>query len=115
LRLLAKFETQKKGKSRSETKTTHSAWDTKWIGYFFTVPYPNPSKDFVFIKENMKDQLNNSNKISGELFDMTGQFKIKVQFIGNKAQFPVIGLKKGLYILRIYINDQVETHQIALE
>jgi hypothetical protein len=42
LRLLAKFETQKKGKSRSETKTTHSAWDTKWIGYFFTVPkyYP---------------------------------------------------------------------------
>jgi hypothetical protein len=38
LRLLAKFETQKKGKSRSETKTTHSAWDTKWIGYFFTVP-----------------------------------------------------------------------------
>jgi hypothetical protein len=39
LRLLAKFETQKKGKSRSETKTTHSAWDTKWIGYFFTVPY----------------------------------------------------------------------------
>lgn len=46
---------------------------------------------------------------------MTGQFKIKVQFIGNKAQFPVIGLKKGLYILRIYINDQVETHQIALE
>jgi len=37
LRLLAKFETQKKGKSRSEKKTTHSAWDTKWIGYFFTV------------------------------------------------------------------------------
>lgn len=25
--------------------------------------YPNPSKDFVFIKENKKDQLNNSNKI----------------------------------------------------
>jgi len=37
LRLLAKFETQKKGKSRSETKT-------KWIGYFFTVP-----KTYFFI------------------------------------------------------------------
>jgi hypothetical protein len=45
LRLLAKFETQKKGKSRSETKTTHSAWDKpKWIGYFFTVPNVNKTR-----------------------------------------------------------------------
>jgi len=44
LSLLAKFETQKKGKSRSETKTTHAAWDTKWIGYFFTVPKADSKK-----------------------------------------------------------------------
>lgn len=78
--------------------------------------YPNPSKDIVNI--DLKDQNNQLEKgtiISGELFDMIGQSKSKVEIKDNKATFSVRGLNKGIYILKIYINDQVESHQIVVE
>ncbi|EOG6908102.1 T9SS type A sorting domain-containing protein [Flavobacterium psychrophilum] len=33
----------------------------------------------------------------------------------NKATFSVRGLNKGIYVLKIHINDKVESHQIAVE
>lgn len=78
--------------------------------------FPNPAKDIVTIQ--LIDQENQTEKnttISGELFDMMGQSKSKVQILDSKATFSVRELKKGIYILKIYINDQVEIHQIAVE
>uniref|UniRef100_UPI0040488D09 T9SS type A sorting domain-containing protein n=2 Tax=Flavobacterium sp. TaxID=239 RepID=UPI0040488D09 len=80
------------------------------------VIYPNPSKDIVNIE--LRDRNNLPEKdaiISGELFDLMGQTKAKVEITNNKATFSVQGLNKGIYVLKIYINDQVESHQIAVE
>lgn len=83
---------------------------------FYTI-YPNPSNDIVNI--DLRDTNNFPEKgttISGELFDMMGQSKSKVEIItNNKATFSVRGLNKGIYVLKIYINNQVESHQIAVE
>lgn len=78
--------------------------------------FPNPSKDIV--KIDLRDQHHHPEKgatISGELFDILGISKSKVQIVDNKATFSVQGLKKGICVLKIYINDKVETHQIAVE
>ena len=78
--------------------------------------YPNPTKDIVNI--DLRDQNNIPEKgttISGKLFDMMGQSKSKVEITNNKATFTVRGLNKGIYVLKIYINDKVESHQIAVE
>ena len=78
--------------------------------------YPNPSNDIVNIE--IRDVNNIPEKgatISGELFDMMGQSKSKVEIANNKATFSVRGLNKGIYVLKIYINNQVESHQIAVE
>ncbi|UPQ80478.1 T9SS type A sorting domain-containing protein [Flavobacterium azooxidireducens] len=78
--------------------------------------YPNPSKDDVFI--DLRDQNNkpdSNSKIYGELFDLMGLVKSKVEIFDNKATFSVRDLNKGIYILKIYIDDQIESHQIAVE
>ena len=82
---------------------------------YYTI-YPNPSNDIVNI--DVRDANNIPEKgatISGELFDMMGQSKSKVEITNNKATFTVRGLNKGIYVLKIYINDKVESHQIAVE
>jgi len=78
--------------------------------------YPNPSNDRVNI--DLRDQNHQPAKgetIWGELLDMMGQSKTKIQFSDNQATFSVRALKKGLYVLKIYKADQVESHQIAVE
>lgn len=78
--------------------------------------YPNLRKDIVNI--DLRDQNNQPEKgatISGELFDMMRQSKSKVEIMDNKAIFSVRGLNKGIYVLKIYINDKVESYQIAVE
>ena len=78
--------------------------------------YPNPSKDIVTI--DLRDENNAPDKgatISGELYDIMGTLRSKVAINQNKATFSVLGLNKGIYVLKIYINDQLEAHQIAVE
>lgn len=78
--------------------------------------YPNPSRDIVTIE--LRDKNNKPDKgstVHGELFDLIGLSRSKVQIQDNKATFSVQGLNKGIYLLKIYINDQVESHQIAVE
>ena len=78
--------------------------------------YPNPSNDIVNIDlRNQNNQSENGATISGELFDMMGQSKSRFQIINNRVSFSVQGLNKGIYVLKIYINNQVENHQIAVE
>lgn len=78
--------------------------------------YPNPSEDIVNIDlRDQKNQPDQNTTISGELFDMIGQSKSKVKINNNKAIFSVKGLNKGIYVLKIYMNDEVESHQIAVE
>ena len=84
-------------------------------GNIFKV-YPNPSNDVVNIEvRNQNNQPENGATIAGELFDMMRQSKAKVEINNNKATFSVRGLNKGIYVLKIYINNQVESHQIAVE
>lgn len=78
--------------------------------------YPNPSNDIVNIE--IRDENNipvKSATVSGELFDMMGQSKSKVEIYNNKSTFSVKGLNKGIYVLKIYIDSQIESHQIAVE
>ena len=82
--------------------------------YFYI--YPNPSKDIVNL--DLRDASNQPEKgtvIFGELFDIMGLRRTKVEITDNKATFSVQGLNKGIYILKIYLNNQVEAHQIAVE
>ena len=82
---------------------------------FYTI-YPNPSNNIVNIEIRDKNNLpENGATISGELFDMMGQSKTKVEISNNQATFSVRNLNKGIYVLKIYINNQLESHQIAVE
>ncbi|CAM4086855.1 Secretion system C-terminal sorting domain-containing protein [Flavobacterium branchiophilum] len=81
----------------------------------FTI-HPNPSNDIVNIE--IRDANNLPEKgatISGELFDIMGQSKSKVEINNNKATFSVRGLNKGIYVLKIYISNTIKSHQIAVE
>lgn len=78
--------------------------------------YPNPSKDIVNIDLIDQNSLSkNGEIIFGEVFDMMGQSKSKIEISNNKGIFSVLGFNKGIYIIRIYINNQVESHQIIVE
>jgi hypothetical protein len=80
------------------------------------IVYPNPSDDIVNIELRDANSLPEKETIiSGELFDMLGLSKSKVEIINNKATFSVRGLNIGIYVLKIYINDKVESYQIAVE
>jgi Secretion system C-terminal sorting domain len=78
--------------------------------------FPNPAKNIVNIELSDIDfQPEENTKISGELFDMMGLSNSKVEIKDNKATFSVEGLRKGIYVLKIYLNDEIETHLIAVE
>ena len=76
--------------------------------------FPNPSSDYINI-EIKNNNIDKKTILFGELFDMLGRLKTKVKIIDNKATFSVQDLNKGIYVLKIYINGQVESHQIAVE
>ena len=78
--------------------------------------YPNPSNSIVSIdlrNQDLEPEL--STPISGELFDMFGFSRANVKIIDNKANFSVVGLPKGIYILKINVDGKIESHQIAVE
>lgn len=78
--------------------------------------YPNPASDIVHIDlENHNSKTAENSKISAELFDIMGILKSKINIINNKASFSVNGYNKGVYILKIYMNDKIENHQIIVK
>lgn len=81
---------------------------------YYTV-YPNPSSDVVNIDVRDENELPEKEAIvSGELFDMMGQSKSKIALVDHKASFSVSNLNKGIYILKIFIDDQIESHLIEV-
>ena len=64
---------------------------------------------------DMDYQSEENTTITGELFNIMGLPVSKVQINNNQATFSVQGLNRGIYVLKIYINDQIEAHQIAVE
>ncbi|TXE16326.1 T9SS type A sorting domain-containing protein [Psychroserpens burtonensis] len=79
--------------------------------------YPNPSKDIVHIDlvTNEKEQTQENTKVSGELFDVLGKSKLKVDMQRNGAQFNVSRLHPGVYVLKIYVGENIETHQVLVK
>ncbi|WP_040279308.1 T9SS type A sorting domain-containing protein [Psychroserpens damuponensis] len=79
--------------------------------------YPNPSKDIVNITSisDEKEQTKKDTKVSGELFDVLGKSKLKVDMQHNKAQFSVARLNPGVYVLKIYLGEHIETHQVLVK
>ncbi|RTY83162.1 T9SS type A sorting domain-containing protein [Flavobacterium sp. ZB4P23] len=78
--------------------------------------YPNPSSDFVNIElrdQSMKPVTNS--KIIAELYDLMGHKKAKVEIVNNIATINVAGLPKGIYVLNINIDGQIEGHQVIVE
>lgn len=126
------LQSQTKNITVKYTNPCTGAYTTKTIVFYYQAPacssakmatdtslyliYPNPSSDIVNIDLiDAKNQPEINTTISGELFDIMGQSKSKVEINDNKATFSVKGLIKGIYVLKIYINDKVESHQIAVE
>ncbi len=78
--------------------------------------YPNPSSDFVNIKlrdHNLKPKT--TSQIKAELYDLMGHKKAKVEIVNNTATINVAGLPKGIYVLNINIDGQIEGHQVLVE
>jgi hypothetical protein len=78
--------------------------------------YPNPSNDIVNIDLKDQDYRPETNTaIIAELYDMMGQQKGMVEIINNIASINVSGLQKGIYVLKINIDGQIESHQVAIQ
>ena len=78
--------------------------------------YPNPARDFLQIDlRDQNIQPKSGSKINGELFDMMGKSQSIIQIDNNKASHSIQNLKKGIYVLKIFINDQVESYNISIE
>jgi hypothetical protein len=50
-----------------------------------------------------------------ELYDIMGQPKRKTQIKNNTASIIITGLPKGIYVLNINIDGQIEGHQVIVE
>lgn len=60
--------------------------------------------------------LNKELKTTGELFDLMGNSKLKIEILkNNMTSFSVRGLNKGVYVLKIIVNNQTQNHQIIVE
>ena len=80
------------------------------------IVYPNPSDDVVNIDVKEGNTiLTVHSKVSGELFDIMGNSKVKINIKNNKASLNVSAFIKGVYILKIYIDGKTESHQIGVK
>lgn len=78
--------------------------------------FPNPSNDIVNIEIKDASLINGEHiKIHGELFDVLGKSKLKVDIQNNSASFSVNRIPPGIYVLKIYLDDYIESHQIIVK
>lgn len=81
---------------------------------YYTI-YPNPSSNILNISlSDTSMSPSKSATILAILYDMNGVEKNRVTIIKNIATLDVSMLNKGIYILKININDSVESHQIVV-
>ncbi len=82
----------------------------------FYKTYPNPSNNLVNIELKNQDEKPQSNAvIVAELYNMMGEIKRNVSITNNIATFDVIGLPQGIYILKINIDGNIESHQVGIQ
>ncbi|TXD81042.1 T9SS type A sorting domain-containing protein [Subsaximicrobium wynnwilliamsii] len=79
--------------------------------------YPNPSNTIVNVDliTAEVESTKSDTVISGELFDMLGKPKLKIELQNNTAVFSVAPLNPGVYVLQIYLVNHMETHQILVK
>ncbi|TRX39400.1 T9SS type A sorting domain-containing protein [Flavobacterium restrictum] len=78
--------------------------------------YPNPTSDILNI--SLIDESNapvTTSKITATLYDLNGKEKQSATVNNNIASLNVNHLKKGIYVLKINIDGQIETHQVIIE
>lgn len=78
--------------------------------------YPNPTNDVInvsLVDEAQKPVT--TSKIVAELYDFTGQPKYKVEVKNNIASINCNGLSSGIYILKIIIDGNIESHQVFVQ
>lgn len=78
--------------------------------------YPNPTNDILnidLVDENFMPET--KSQIIAELYNMMGELKGNVQIFNTIASINVKGLPKGIYVLKINIDGQIENHQVAIE
>ena len=93
-------------------------------GMYFTVS-PNPAQSEITISsmENATDKTNISStniiqsqvQVNIELYDITGiRVKRSAFNIGDPMTMDVSRLKSGIYFLKIFVGDYIETHQLVI-
>ncbi|WP_082113368.1 T9SS type A sorting domain-containing protein [Kordia jejudonensis] len=82
---------------------------------FFTVS-PNPSNGIINIQlKDTSKTPQNQQEIQGELYDIYGRFKEKVIISNYEAKVITNRLTTGIYVLKIYMDKTVESHQIIVK
>ena len=78
--------------------------------------YPNPSKGMVNVtlQSTTRAPLSQGG-IEGKLFDLYGNIRRTVSISNNGALVDTSGLNTGVYVLKIYINDTIESHQVIVK
>jgi hypothetical protein len=72
------------------------------------VVFPNPAEDQLFIEmpESMKEV---------QLLDMTGRVVYENEDIPNKLTIPVRGYSKGIYLLKVLVEDDLITRKVLIK
>jgi hypothetical protein len=77
--------------------------------------YPNPTSYLLNIElDNPKNAIL-IDKTEIGIYNLMGQLKKTLKFTDFKGQVYVNDLPKGLYILKINIDGQLETHQVQID
>jgi len=79
------------------------------------IAYPNPTNNILNIDiVDKSDKSSILTVVNGKLYDLMGMEKREVLFLDNKAIVNLNGLNKGIYVLKIFYNDKIESHQIGV-
>lgn len=77
---------------------------------------PNPATNIINVSLNAPEYLPETNSpIYAELYNMVGELKKTEIVYNNSASINVEGLPLGIYVLKIFINDTIETHQVIIQ
>ncbi|WP_019037537.1 T9SS type A sorting domain-containing protein [Psychroflexus tropicus] len=80
------------------------------------IAYPNPSKNLLNINAIDTSKSNGIyTSVSGGLYNLNGKEVRSVKFYNDKSIIDTYGLKRGVYILKVYYDNTIETHQIIVE
>lgn len=80
------------------------------------VVYPNPSSDILNISLiDGKTVPVKTSKITATLYDLNGNKTESISVINNIASLNVSNYKKGIYVLKIDIDGQTESHQVIIK